>query len=70
MASRQKGLVCSHRYQIRVRQGKGNKDRYMVLAEKAFDLLQIYYQKFEPVDWLFPGKEPDSRISPNTARAE
>lgn len=45
---------------IKITQGKGNKDRYTVLANKALMLLRQYYRSYRPVDWLFPG-EPSSK---------
>ena len=46
------------RKQIHVRNGKNNKDRFTVLADKAVDLLRSYLLEYRPVDWLFfvPGK--------------
>ena len=45
---------------IKITQGKGNKDRYTVLANQALMLLRQYYRSYRPVDWLFPG-EPSSK---------
>lgn len=45
---------------IKITQGKGNKDRYTVLANQALMLLRKYYRSYRPVDWLFPG-EPSSK---------
>ena len=60
--------ILPDRHQIRVIGGKGNKDRYSILADKALLLLRDYYRKYRPVDWLFPGKEPKSHISASTAQ--
>ena len=59
--------ILSDRYQIRVVGGKGDKDRYTILAERTLHLLRNYYQEYKPVDWLFPGQEPRSHISTSTA---
>ena len=59
--------ILSERRQIRVVGGKGNKDRYTILAEKTLLLLRKYYQEYRPVDWLFPGLEPRSHMSTSTA---
>lgn len=45
----------SDRMQIRVRQGKGAKDRYTILAQRTLDLLRRYWQVERPATWLFPG---------------
>ena len=59
--------ILSDRRQLRVVGGKGNKDRYTILADKTLLLLRKYYQEYKPVDWLFPGQEPRSHISTSTA---
>ena len=43
---------------IHVHEGKGAKDRYALLSERALGILREYYRKFRPVEWLFPGKIP------------
>ena len=47
--------IDSDRMQIRVRQGKGAKDRYTLLAQRALSLLRVYWQAERPTTWLFPG---------------
>jgi len=60
--------ILPDRHQIRVIGGKGDKDRYTVLADKTLLLLRDHYKEYRPVDWLFPGKEPKTHISPSTAQ--
>jgi site-specific recombinase XerD len=48
--------IDSKRMLIRVRQGKGKKDRYTILSKRALKLLRIYYQCHRPKEWLFPGQ--------------
>ena len=50
--------IDSQRMQIHVKQGKGKKDRYTILSQKALDLLRTYYKKYRPAKYLF---EPDGR---------
>jgi len=59
--------ILSDRYQIRVVGGKGDKDRYTILAERTLHLLRNYYQEYQPVNWLFPGQEPRTHMSTSTA---
>lgn len=47
--------IDSSNMQIRVSQGKGNKDRYTLLSEKNIELLREYYRIYHPTSWLFPG---------------
>jgi site-specific recombinase XerD len=42
---------------ILVRQGKGRKDRYTILAERTKHLLKVYIQLYHPKLWLFEGKD-------------
>lgn len=49
--------IDSERMVIRVRQGKGNKDRYTLLAHLTLETLRSYWKRCRPVDWLFPGKD-------------
>ena len=47
------------RSMIRVRRGKGGKDRYTLLSERAADAVRIYRAAFPSPQWLFPGERPD-----------
>lgn len=51
--------IDSKRMLIRVDQGKGNRDRYTLLAEGALSILREYWKVCRPTDWLFPGSRKD-----------
>jgi site-specific recombinase XerD len=55
--------IDSHRMVIHVRQGKGRKDRYVMLAPKLLDLLRLYWKAARPRTWLFPGRDPQRPLS-------
>src|SRR5690554_6225458 len=38
---------------LRVRQGKGRKDRVRILSETALEQLRRYYKLYHPEKWLF-----------------
>lgn len=61
------GDIDSRRMVIRVHQGKGRKDRYVMLSPKLLDLLREYWRKYRPAAWLFPGQDSrrhvDRRVS-------
>ncbi len=48
--------IDSHRMQIRVRAGKGNKTRYTLLSEQVLKVLRLYWKEYLPVTWLFNGR--------------
>jgi integrase/recombinase XerD len=56
--------IDSKRMVIRVEQGKGRKDRYVMLPPKLLDMLRDYWQRTRPGKWLFPGRWPGRPISP------
>jgi integrase/recombinase XerD len=47
--------IESGRMKVRIEQGKGKKDRYTILSQRALDLLRKYYQTRHPKKWLFEG---------------
>src|SRR5262249_53303838 len=55
--------IDSKRMVIRVVQGKGRKDRYVMLSPKLLEILRNYYKAERPKEWLFPGGQPGQPIS-------
>ncbi|NNK62450.1 MAG: tyrosine-type recombinase/integrase [Gemmatimonadetes bacterium] len=51
---------------LRVRDGKGRKDRYTLLSERALEAVRIYQEAFGTGRWLFPGGRPNR---PYTSRS-
>jgi integrase/recombinase XerD len=41
---------------IRIEQGKGRKDRYVMLSPALLDMLRQWWQAARPQGWLFPGR--------------
>ena len=58
--------IDSKRMVIRVEQGKGRKDRYVMLPPKLLDLLRDYWRRTHPGEWLFPGDRAGQPVSPLT----
>jgi site-specific recombinase XerD len=55
--------IDSQRMVIRVEQGKGQKDRYVMLSPKLLETLRDYWRITRPKDWLFPGDIPGRPIT-------
>ena len=55
--------IDSQRMVIRVEQGKGRKDRYVMLSPKLLDMLRGYWRTARPKEWLFPGDVPGQPIT-------
>ena len=50
------GDIDSDRMQLRVRGGKGNKDRYTLLSMELLEKLREYYKYYRPKTYLFEGR--------------
>jgi len=61
--------IDSARMLIRIEQGKGRKDRYVMLSPKLLELLRRWWRagkaqgKMLPGGWLFPGQNPVNPLS-------
>ena len=58
--------IDSRRRVIRVQQGKGRKDRYVMLSPRLLAVLRDYWRTIRPAtrQWLFPGLSPIHPLSP------
>jgi site-specific recombinase XerD len=55
--------IDSARMVVRVEQGKGRKDRYVMLSPMLLDILRSYWRAVRPKEWLFPGIHDDRPIT-------
>jgi len=62
------GDIDGKRGMIRVHQGKGRKDRYVMLSERLLEVLRVYWKAVRPRHWLFPGQNRQNPIRPETVR--
>jgi site-specific recombinase XerD len=58
------GDIDSGRMILRVEQGKGRKDRNVMLGPALLESLRAYWKRYQPREWLFPGKDPSRPVSP------
>jgi site-specific recombinase XerD len=61
--------IDSQRMTIQIRQGKGRKDRYVMLSPGLLEVLREYWRAARPAIWLFPNTKGSGPISPDTVRA-
>ncbi len=56
--------IDSKKMQLRIRQGKGQKDRFTILSERTLYCLREYYKIYRPEDWLFyPWRHKSEHLS-------
>jgi site-specific recombinase XerD len=60
--------IDSDRMSIRVRQGKGRKDRYSMLSDRLLAELRAYWTLYRPRTWLFPGPDRSRPLRITTAQ--
>ena len=60
--------IDSKRKFIRVRQGKGRKDRETLLPDRLLAALRAYWKVSRSTEWLFPGQDPQRPITANAVR--
>ncbi|QNV58177.1 Tyrosine recombinase XerD [Paenibacillus polymyxa E681] len=53
---------------LKVRQGKGRKDRQTLLSEAAFAVVEQYRGVEQPADWLFPGQREGRHLTERSAQ--
>jgi site-specific recombinase XerD len=64
----QVGDIDSKRMLIRVRLGKGQKDRYTLLSPRLLAFLRKYWKTEKPPTWLFPGTRGTGHIHTASVR--
>ena len=55
--------IDNKRMLLRVEQGKGQKDRFVMLSPQLLELLSDWWQVARPRGWLFPGLDPVNPMS-------
>lgn len=60
--------IDSTKMQIRIREGKGGKDRNVVLSRKLLEVLRRYFRQYRPESWLFYGQTPQQPLDERTVQ--
>jgi len=68
VVSLKKEHIDLSRFVILVKQGKGRKDRYTMLSEKAALFIQEYYEDFKIEKWIFPGQSGVKHLTIRSAQ--
>jgi integrase/recombinase XerD len=53
---------------LRVRKGKGKKDRYTLYSAPAHRAVEAYMRLYQPSTWLFPGQRPGRHLTARSAQ--
>jgi site-specific recombinase XerD len=61
--------IDSRRMVIRLEQGKGGRDRYVMLSPQLLGILRSYWKLARPAHWLFPGRDSEHPIGPTVLHA-
>ena len=61
--------IDSMRMLIHVRQGKGRKDRYVMLSPRLLDALREHWATHRSAEFLFVGRTKPGHVSPGAVRA-
>jgi site-specific recombinase XerD len=61
--------IDSARMVVRVEQGKGRKDRYVMLSPMLLEILRSYWRAVRPQEWLFPGSHDNQPITKDAVEA-
>jgi integrase/recombinase XerD len=59
--------IDAARMTVRVKQGKGGRDRYAVLSQNLLMELRKYWKRYRPSVWLFPNRAKNGPLSRNEA---
>jgi len=60
--------IDGERRLLRVQQGKGQKDRAVILSDGVLRSLREYWSVYRPVRWLFPNRDPLTALHVQSAQ--
>ena len=60
--------IDGERALLRVQQGKGQKDRAVILSDGVLRSLREYWSVYRPIRWLFPNRDPLTALHVQSAQ--
>ena len=60
--------IDSESMKIHIKQGKGKKDRYIMLSENVLKLLREYYKVYKPIEFIIEGQK-GGKYSPKSVQS-
>ena len=60
--------IDSKRMMVYVQLGKGGKDRYTILSQRALECLREYWRQYRPKEWLFEGYNENTHLTVSAIR--
>ena len=60
--------IDGERHLLRIEQGKGARDRLVVISPGLLEVLRAYYRVYHPTHWLFEGRDPDTPLHIQSAQ--
>jgi len=60
--------IDGERHLLRVEQGKGAKDRLVVISPGLLEALRAYYRFYHPTHWLFEGRDLENHLHIQSAQ--
>ena len=60
--------IDGERHLLRVEQGKGAKDRLVIVSPGLLEALRSYYKLYHPTRWLFEGQNPKNALGIQSAQ--
>lgn len=61
--------IDSKLMRIKVVEGKGKKDRFVLMSQQVLDQLRLYYLEYRPEEFLFNGARKGKKYAPRTIQS-
>lgn len=63
--------IDGERHTLKIREGKGGKDRFVIIPSSVLTILRYYWCHYHPKSWLFPsGRNSDEQLHQSSLRKQ